>query len=76
MDTTVYFASLYDRFGYLARINRAWTFLDENDDSTTEVDPPMYAFCTEMGEVHTAFVPAILARMRGCHEHLNCVMGS
>ena len=77
MMTKVYHASLYDRTGYLARIDRALTFLDMRTNETTELEPEMLPHVS--GGVHRVpdlFVPAIVARMRGCHEHLNCSMGS
>jgi hypothetical protein len=74
--TTVYHAILYDQAGYLARIDRALTFLDRTTDALTEIEPEMFAFCHTLFPMPDAFAPGIIARMRGCHEYLNCQMGS
>jgi len=76
MATKVYRAILYERAGFVARIDRALTFLDSADESTTEIEPEMFAFCGDIRRVPADEALAIVARMRGCHEYLNCAMGS
>jgi len=76
MSKPVYHALLYDRPGYLARLDRALTFLDSTDYSLTELEPEMVPFCRNVVRMPDPFAPRILARMRGQHEHLTCCMGS
>jgi hypothetical protein len=74
--TTVYHATLADQPGYLARIDRALTFLDRATNQTTELTPEILGACHTLFPLPDAFAPAIVARMRGCHDYQNCAMGS
>ena len=76
MMTKVYHASLYDRTGYLARIDRALTFKDSLSGEITEIEPEMIAFLTVRGPLDAETARLALQQMRGCHDHLNCAMGS
>jgi hypothetical protein len=74
--TTVYHATLYDQPGYIARIDRALTFLDRATNDVIELEPTMLGFCSTSFELPGAFAPAVIARMRGCHDSQHGAMGS
>jgi hypothetical protein len=74
--TTAYYARLYAQAGALARIDRALTFLDFATDEAVVLEPDQLNFCTVLGPVPAYETPAVLAAMRGQHDHLACCMGS
>jgi hypothetical protein len=73
--TTAYYARLYEQRGVVARIDRALTFFDLSTAESVVVEPDMMNFCTVYGPVPTHDTPAVLAAMRGQHDHLSCQMG-
>jgi hypothetical protein len=73
--TTAYYARLYDQCGVVARIDRALTFLDLATDEPVVLEPDQLNFCTVYGPVPAYDTPALLAAMRGQHDHLACQMG-
>ena len=73
----IYCASLGDQVGYLAVIDRALTFMDGRTNETTIILPkhigPDLQTYTEI--LSPPMCDTIRARMRGCHDYLNCGMG-
>lgn len=72
----VYYARLYAAQGYLAVIDRAWTFYDVSTEAVIAVSLADCNWLTTQGPVTEAATTRLLRqRMRGQHSHLACRMG-
>lgn len=60
-----YNAWLYDRHGVLTQLNGVVVFMDSETHALTEVEPPMYNFCTVLGEIGLSDCQYALDVLRG-----------
>jgi hypothetical protein len=75
MSPTLYYATLYDQRGVLGRCDGVLTFLDTRTGETTVIEPYHCRWVTDGDPVPAGLAPALLAAMRGQHDHLACCMG-